>query len=216
MSMILALDKNWEPHRWLSVQDAISHEATNEVIEHLGEAIYVYHGGINSLTGKQSVLETSSIIVIDGAPKARNYRDPALTNTALFQRDRDICAYCGGKYNHSHLTRDHIHPRSKGGKDIWMNVVTACKECNSLKDDLMPGQRLPKIQSGQILGPQGTGKMEPLFVPYVPCKNEHMILKHRNIKYDQMVFLLDRVKNKQSRIFKYAQEMFPSRFEVKA
>jgi hypothetical protein len=87
-----------------------------------------------------------------------------------------------------------------------MNVVSACKECNALKGDVLPGEKLPYRQ----LGPQGTGKMDPLYVPYVPCKAEHMILKSKNIKYDQMQFLLDRVKNKKSRIFDYANDLFKS------
>jgi 5-methylcytosine-specific restriction endonuclease McrA len=27
------------------------------------------------------------------------------------------------------LTRDHILPRARGGKDVWANVVTACRHC---------------------------------------------------------------------------------------
>ena len=26
-------------------------------------------------------------------------------------------------------------PRSKGGRDVWLNVVTACSSCNHQKDD---------------------------------------------------------------------------------
>ena len=33
------------------------------------------------------------------------------------------------------LTRDHLLPRSKGGTDEWLNVVTACSSCNHRKDD---------------------------------------------------------------------------------
>lgn len=203
---ILKLDRNWEPHQWISREKAIMHEATGEVLQHLGESIFVYHGGTNRL-GVQSMLETSSIIVVDGAPNHRVHRDPALTNAALFQRDRYLCAYCGGIFHSHDLTRDHIHPTSKGGRDIWMNVVAACKSCNAMKGDVAPGVRLPN----KNLGPQGTGKMDPLFVPYVPCKAEHMILKNRTIKYDQMQFLLERVKNKKSRIFEYAHDLFPDR-----
>ena len=206
MNDILALDKFYTPHQWISKQDAIIHEATGEVLQHLGESIFVFHGGTNR-DGKQSVLETSSIIVIDGAPNHRHYRDPALNNPALFQRDRYMCAYCGGIFRGLDLTRDHIHPTSKGGKDVWMNVVSACKDCNARKSDLMPGERLPNKQ----LGPQGTGRMDPLYVPYVPCKAEHMLLKNRNIKFDQMMFLLARIKNKKSRIFEYAHDLFPDR-----
>ena len=209
---ILTLDSNWEPHAWINLEKAIQHEATDEVIEHLGESIFVYHGGKNRFTGEQSVLETSSIIVVSGAPSARRYKDPALTNIALFQRDLHICAYCGNHYAPNELTRDHIWPQNPthgpGGKDIWMNVVTACRDCNSLKGNIMPGQHLPKDNYGrQILGPQGTGLMSPLYVPYVPCKAEHMIMKGRNVKADQMEFLLARVKNKSSRIFDYAKSV---------
>lgn len=203
---ILTLDRNYIPHQWITLQDAIIHEATHEVLQHLGESIFVYHGGVNR-SGTQSVLETSSIIVIDGAPNHRHYRDPALTNGALFQRDRYLCAYCGGLFRSLELTRDHIQPTSKNGKDVWMNVVSACKTCNAMKGDTVPGERL----SFGNIGPQGTGRMDPLFTPYVPCKAEHMILKNRKIKYDQMQFLLERVKNKKSRIFDYAHDLFGDR-----
>ena len=149
---ILTLDSNWEPHAWINLEKAIQHEATDEVIEHLGDKIFVYHGGKNRFTGEQSVLETSSIIVVSGAPSARRYKDPALTNIALFQRDLHICAYCGNHYAPSELTRDHIWPQNPthgpGGKDIWMNVVTACRDCNSLKGGSDRG-KIAAVQSGK-------------------------------------------------------------------
>lgn len=196
---VLALDRSWVPNRWVSVNDAIVMEAKGLVLQHLGEDIHLYRGGINALTGKQSSLITSSIIVVDGEPSKRGYKPPALTNTSLFQRDRNVCAYCGGLFTHHDLTRDHIHPTSKGGKDVWMNVVTSCKVCNSLKGDLMPGEKLPYNQ----LSPQGTHVMDPLFVPYVPCKNESMILRNRSILVDQMLFLAARITNKEkSRVYR--------------
>ena len=36
------------------------------------------------------------------------------------------------------LTFDHVVPRSRGGRTLWTNVVTACGTCN-----LMKGSRLP-------------------------------------------------------------------------
>lgn len=200
---ILTLDKMWEPHRWIPLEEAIVLESKDLIVDHLGESIFVYHGGVNRVTGERSCLETSSIIVVDGAPNPRKYKDPTLTNNSLFHRDLFLCAYCGTSHKPSELTRDHIMPTSKGGRDIWMNVVTACKECNALKGDVLPGHKLPHGAPG----PQGTGHMDPLYVPYVPCKAEHMILKNRAIKADQMEFLLERVKNKKSRIFDYANEI---------
>jgi len=202
---ILVLDRNWTPHSWIDIEKAIAHEATDEVIEHLGTAIFVYHGGKNRFTGEQSKIETSSIIVVDGAPNARKYKEPALTNPSLFQRDRHVCAYCSRIYRSVDLTRDHVYPQNPlvglKGKDNWMNVVTACRSCNSLKGNMLPGQKIPHDHSGYP-GPQGDGKMHPVYVPYVPCKAEHMIMKGRNIKADQMEFLISQITNPNSRVLK--------------
>ena len=66
-------------------------------------------------------------------------RVAVLTNEHLFLRDGHRCAYCGRHRrelgSREHLSRDHLVPRSKGGTDEWLNVVTACSSCNHRKDD---------------------------------------------------------------------------------
>lgn len=66
-------------------------------------------------------------------------RVAALTNEHLFLRDGHRCAYCGRTRQElrprERLTRDHLVPRSKGGMDEWLNVLTACSTCNHRKDD---------------------------------------------------------------------------------
>lgn len=66
-------------------------------------------------------------------------RIASLTNEHLFLRDGHRCAYCGRHRRElgtrERLTRDHLLPRSKGGADEWLNVVTACSSCNHRKDD---------------------------------------------------------------------------------
>ena len=42
------------------------------------------------------------------------------------------CVYCGKTYDLSHLTIDHVHPRSLGGGDL-RNLVAACQSCNQRK-----------------------------------------------------------------------------------
>jgi 5-methylcytosine-specific restriction endonuclease McrA len=65
----------------------------------------------------------------------------ALTNEHLFLRDGHRCVYCGRHRREmrgrDRLTRDHLVPRSKGGRDEWLNVVTACSSCNHRKDNRM-------------------------------------------------------------------------------
>jgi hypothetical protein len=42
---------------------------------------------------------------------------------------RDPCSYCGELCRHI----DHIHPRSRGGEDVWSNFTASCAACNLSK-----------------------------------------------------------------------------------
>lgn len=63
------------------------------------------------------------------------YRNVPLTRNNILKRDNYHCVYCGNGDKRS-LTIDHVVPKSKGGKDKWDNVVTACNSCNNEKADL--------------------------------------------------------------------------------
>jgi 5-methylcytosine-specific restriction endonuclease McrA len=183
---VLALDISGIPRQWISFDDAIVYHAKELVAWSLGDVVARYRGGIQN-DGTESYLETPSIIAIrgHGFDPARHNR-VSLTNRTLFGRDRHVCAYCGGHFpNYHHLSRDHILPKSRGGTDVWMNVVTACKECNGKK-----GSKTLK-----------EARMELLYVPYVPNHFENLILQNRNILADQMEYLLSGVP-KHSRILK--------------
>lgn len=52
--------------------------------------------------------------------------------------DQNLCLYCGVRFPNYQLSRDHVSPVSKGGQDIWANVVTACKRCNNHKASRTP------------------------------------------------------------------------------
>lgn len=65
------------------------------------------------------------------------FRGVLLNRINIFKRDKGECQYCGSK---RHLTIDHIVPKSKGGKTIWTNLVTACIRCNVNKGDKTPEQ----------------------------------------------------------------------------
>lgn len=51
---------------------------------------------------------------------------------------KGVCHYCGKQMPPKNLTMDHIVPISRGGKSTKGNVVTACKECNTKKKQLLP------------------------------------------------------------------------------
>ncbi len=65
-----------------------------------------------------------------------------VTNTFLFARDGYRCQYCGrASYElrpRESLTRDHVVPMSRGGMNVWTNVVTACSSCNTRKANHLP------------------------------------------------------------------------------
>ncbi|HUV78269.1 MAG TPA: HNH endonuclease [Desulfobacterales bacterium] len=51
---------------------------------------------------------------------------------------KGVCHYCGCLAPPKELTMDHIVPISRGGRTTKGNVVTACKECNNSKKQLLP------------------------------------------------------------------------------
>jgi 5-methylcytosine-specific restriction endonuclease McrA len=67
-------------------------------------------------------------------------RYPAFTRFNVFLRDRFTCQYCNDKRPTPELTFDHVIPRSRGGRTLWDNVVTACSDCNLLKGSRLPNQ----------------------------------------------------------------------------
>lgn len=168
---ILALDVTGQPHSWMHWQDAVTLKVKGSIAWEYGKSDFLVRGGVNRASGQQSTVDISSIVALKGRFKARE--KVTLTNANLFQRDLHTCGYCGRKYREDHLTRDHIQPRSRHGKDVWMNVITACKTCNNIKDDMTPEE----------------ADMPLLFVPYVPSPIEGLILRGRNILADQMEFL---------------------------
>jgi 5-methylcytosine-specific restriction endonuclease McrA len=60
------------------------------------------------------------------------------THRVVLVRDKFRCQYCNTKLSFGASTKDHVFPRSRGGKDTLLNVVAACKACNGRKADRTP------------------------------------------------------------------------------
>lgn len=177
---ILGLDIAGNPFKWLTMEEAVHYYATDKVVWDIGEELDTYHGGVGK-NGNRSVIVAKSILAIRGETK-RNY-DRSTINThgnyLLFRRDHHICAFCGDEFDDSKLTRDHVHPRSRGGSNDWVNSVTACKDCNERKSNRTPEE----------------ANMLLLYLPYKPCRWEHFILQNRNVIADQMDYLRAKLPN---------------------
>lgn len=170
---ILVLDSRGTPQSWVKWKAGVRYQVKGLIAWSLGDE-EIFRGGLSRMTGAQSTVAVPSIIAVRNAGRVFR-RTPLLTNRSLFGRDLHICGYCGVKFPPEKLTRDHIIPVSRNGLDAWSNCVTACKRCNNKKDD-----RLPE-ECG----------MELLYVPYVPDRNEALLLQNRNILARQMEFLND-------------------------
>ena len=135
MALILALDMAGMPNRWLLMEQAITYHARDMVAWSLGDIVCTFRGGVSRITGERSSLSSKSIVAIRGhAEFVRDHMaESHLTNAALYRRDRHICGYCGGHFRDGDLSRDHVVPLHLGGRDRWMNVVTACRSCNHHK-----------------------------------------------------------------------------------
>lgn len=53
----------------------------------------------------------------------------------VFKRDNFQCQYCGKEAPNVVLEVDHIEPKSKGGTDDLLNLITSCFDCNRGKRD---------------------------------------------------------------------------------
>ena len=174
---VLRTDVSGMPLEWINYQDAVRLYHAEQVVYTCGTPLYQVRGGINALTGRQSVIEVNSIVATRGGTyahlKSRDDYVPPLSNAALFRRDFNICLYCGNEFAVHDLSRDHILPIVQGGTDTWNNVVTACKRCNHHK-----GGRTPEQANIQLLA-----------IPFTPNHAEYVYLQGRRILADQIQFL---------------------------
>lgn len=175
---VLKLDISGVPESWITLEHAVGYYATGAVAYTLGDVMRTLRGGHNH-RGDRSAVDVHPIVAVNGASAAGRLLSatPRLTraNHKLFKRDRYTCAYCGGVFRESELEREHVIPTSRGGRNAWSNVVSACHTCNQSKAAKTPEE----------------ARMPLLYVPYVPSRWEDMILQARaeHIVADQMAFL---------------------------
>ena len=74
---------------------------------------------------------------------SKAYKDP-LYNSEIISNLRSIfgnlCCYCGVKLTRNSLTLDHVVARDNGGSNRKLNLLLACRVCNSTKGTNSIGQ----------------------------------------------------------------------------
>jgi 5-methylcytosine-specific restriction endonuclease McrA len=101
-------------------------EGSAEVVENHPECF--------KLVNEELKINKPSIIRIPRYIKTGTHKIP-LNKQNILKRDHYSCVYCGDDYRR-YLTIDHVIPQSKGGKNTWDNLVTACFKCNNKKGSL--------------------------------------------------------------------------------
>jgi len=158
LERLLKLDVGGRPIAWISQEAGALLYCRDQVAWEAGVEEIVLRGGYSRATGSRSTLRLNSIVATRAIDKGADMwaGTPPLNNAQLFRRDKNMCMYCGQQFSAGVLTRDHIVPVSKGGRDEWTNVVSACRPCNHRKDN----KTLDQIS------------MRLLAVPYAPNRAE--------------------------------------------
>lgn len=106
-----------------------------------GKAIVVEEHPTMVVRSPSTTLKVPIMVALKQFVRGRKiYKTAAvLTQRNLFIRDNYTCQYCSrhrSQFRHSEfLTRDHIIPECRSGRDTWENLVTACSTCNNKKAD---------------------------------------------------------------------------------
>ncbi|MEK6335687.1 MAG: HNH endonuclease [Acidobacteriota bacterium] len=143
---VLLLNQTYEPLGTVSVARAIIMTLKNTVaVEELdGERV---------LRSAREEFPVPSVIRRRTYINVRRRREAAgMKRLRIYMRDKFRCQYCGEKKAATELTLDHILPRSRGGDNSPVNIVSACIACNGRKGNRTPEEaRMPLLTSQSAL-----------------------------------------------------------------
>lgn len=125
--VVLVLNVTYEPLGVIDLERAVT-------LVVMGQADIAQDTGRTINSTSLSIPEPS-VIVLHKNVKIERAKTVPLSRKALFARDGHQCAYCEDGVAE---TVDHVVPKSHGGKNEWMNVVSSCGPCNWRKRDRTP------------------------------------------------------------------------------
>jgi len=138
-SAVLVLNANYSPMTVCTAKRAIS--------LYFLDKIDILSNYDESISSPSLSLELPSVIKIRTYVKNNNMA-VEISRKNVLVRDNYECQYCGKKSKS--LTVDHIIPKSKGGENVWSNVVACCKRCNLIKADKLLSQTILKLKNFPI------------------------------------------------------------------
>ena len=156
---VLVLNRNWQAINVRTPQEAFCMMATNVAtgLEIEGEdhirpvtweewitlPIRDQDEAVHTVRGQIRVPTVIVAVNYAKVPKKR----PKLCAKAIRERDGNRCQYTGRVLHPNEGSLDHVVPRSRGGKDVWENLVWSAKEVNQRKADRLPHEAGLKLLS---------------------------------------------------------------------
>ena len=130
MQRVLVLNATYEPLSVVSVRRAIVLllKEKAEMVESANERLHA---------ARTSLPVPLVIRLVYYVPIPRRITFSPTRHSVLL-RDNFTCQFCGATPGRAHLTLDHVLPRSRGGRSVWENLVTACRPCNTRKGSRTP------------------------------------------------------------------------------
>jgi 5-methylcytosine-specific restriction endonuclease McrA len=138
-SSVLVLNATYEPLSVVSVKRAI--------ILLLKEKAEIVEATEAYIRSEQMALPVPLVIRLVYYVRIPHRISLPVSRRSVLARDYYTCQYCGASPGRKDLTVDHIIPRSRGGKTVWENVVTACQSCNGRKRDRTPEEANMQLRS---------------------------------------------------------------------
>lgn len=113
-------DQNFFTHDFAGWRDLSDREPEDEMV--------------HTISFRVRVPRVIVLAMFDRMPK----KEVKFTRHNVFERDRNMCQYCGITFDRKELNLDHVWPRDKGGQTTWENVVCSCIPCNTRKSNHTP------------------------------------------------------------------------------
>jgi 5-methylcytosine-specific restriction endonuclease McrA len=149
-SIVLVLNRNWQAINVRTPQEAFCMMASNVATgldiegdnhirpvtwdEWITLPIRLQDNAVHTVGG---AIRVPTVIVAVNYAKVPKKR-PKLCARTIRERDGNRCQYTGRLLRPDEGSLDHVVPRSRGGKDVWENLVWSAKEVNQKKADRLP------------------------------------------------------------------------------
>jgi 5-methylcytosine-specific restriction endonuclease McrA len=143
---VLLLNQTYEPLGTVSVARAVIMTLKNTVTVEEND-------GARVLRSAHAEFPIPSVIRRRTYINIRRRREASgMKRMRIYMRDKYRCQYCGARKSVNDLTLDHILPRSRGGDNSPVNIVTACVPCNNRKSNRTPDEaRMPLLTTQTAL-----------------------------------------------------------------